>query len=142
MVRLATVNDAEQLNTLNNEFNGEGETTLENIINALLNNQQEIVVVDEEGGVLAGFVCIQLKRSFCYDYYMPEIAEVYVNPAYRRRGIASEMLIFAEDYCAKKYPLHQYELLTGKNNIIAQSAYGNLGYKNDNKIHLSKRTRA
>lgn len=39
MVRLATVNDAEQLNTLNNEFNGEGETTLENIINALLNNQ-------------------------------------------------------------------------------------------------------
>lgn len=141
MVRLATVNDAEQLNTLNNEFNGEGETTLENIINALLNNQQEVVVVDEESGVLAGFVCIQLKRSFCYDYYMPEITEVYVNPAYRRRGIASEMLIFAEDYCAKKYPLHQYELLTGKNNIIAQSVYGNLGYKNDNKIHFSKRTR-
>lgn len=98
-------------------------------------------MVDEESGVLAGFVCIQLKRSFCYDDYMPEITEVYVNPAYRRRGIASEMLIFAEDYCAKKYPLHQYELLTGKNNIIAQSVYGNLGYKNDNKIHFSKRTR-
>lgn len=29
MVRLATVNDAEQLNILNDEFNGKGETTQE-----------------------------------------------------------------------------------------------------------------
>ena len=31
MVRIATVNDAEQLNILNNEFNGEGDTSIDNI---------------------------------------------------------------------------------------------------------------
>lgn len=31
MVRKAIVDDAEQLRILNNEFNGEGETTIENI---------------------------------------------------------------------------------------------------------------
>ena len=29
MVRIATVNDAEQLNILNNEFNGESETSIQ-----------------------------------------------------------------------------------------------------------------
>ena len=35
MVRIATVNDAEQLNILNNEFNGESETSIDNIRNCL-----------------------------------------------------------------------------------------------------------
>ena len=30
MVRIATVNDAEQLNILNDEFNGESETSIDN----------------------------------------------------------------------------------------------------------------
>ena len=39
MVRIATVNDAEQLKILNNEFNGEGETSIDNIRNSLMNNK-------------------------------------------------------------------------------------------------------
>ncbi|MBQ7954887.1 MAG: GNAT family N-acetyltransferase [Lachnospiraceae bacterium] len=139
MVRLATVNDAEQLESLNIEFNGKDEATLEHIKESLLNNQQEIVIVDDENGVLTGFVCIQLKKSFCYDDFTPEITEVFVKPQYREKGIASEMIAFAEDYCGRLYPLHKYELLTGKNNIIARSLYGKLGYKEDGEIHLSKR---
>ena len=99
MVRKATVNDAEQLCVLNEEFNGTGETTVDHIRNSLMNNQQEVVIVDEENGMLTGFVCVQLKKSFCYDAYMPEITEVYVNPAYRKKGIAGKMIAFAEDYC-------------------------------------------
>ena len=45
MVRIATVQDAEQLEILNNEFNGEGETTLDNIRSSLANNKQEVIVV-------------------------------------------------------------------------------------------------
>ena len=141
MVRKATVNDAEQLGVLNDEFNGAGETTLNNIRNSLMCNQQEVVIVDDENGVLTGFVCVQLKKSFCYDEYMPEITEVYVNPTYRKRGMASEMITFAEDYCTKNYPLHKYELLTGKENVIAQSLYGKLGYIDDKELHLSKRVK-
>ncbi len=141
MIRLATESDAEQLSVLNDEFNGKGETTIDNIRNSLINNRQEVVIVDDENDVLVGFVCVQLKKSFCYDEYMPEITEVYVNPKYRENGIARKMIAFAEDYCSKQYPLHKYELLTGKKNNIAQLVYGKLGYVDDGEIHLSKRTK-
>lgn len=139
MVRIATVNDAEQLNILNNEFNGEGETSIDNIRKSLLNNCREVVIVAEEEDLLVGFVCVQLKKSFCYDDYMPEITEVYVKPTYRKKGVASEMISFAECYCSKNYPLHKYELLTGKENFVAQAVYSKLGYVDDNELHLSKR---
>ena len=139
MVRKATENDAGQLALLNDEFNGAGETTIDNIKKSLMCNRQEVVIVDDENGVLTGFVCVQLKKSFCYDEYMPEITEVYVLPAYRERGIASKMISFAEAYCSKNYPLHKYELLTGTENLIAQSLYNKLGYIDDCELHLSKR---
>ena len=139
MVRIATGGDAGQLWNLNDAFNGKCETSIESIRDSIGNNKQEVVIVDDEDGVLAGFVCVQMKKSFCYDEYMPEITEVYVDPAYRRKGIAREMIIFAEDYCARNYPLHKYELLTGKDNVTAQSVYGKLGYTDDGELHLSKR---
>ena len=139
MIRIANVNDAEQLNILNIEFNGEGEAGIENIRNSLLNNKQEVVVVADEEDMLVGFVCVQLKKSFCDDEYMPEITEVYVKPAIRKRGVAGEMITFAETYCSKNYPLHKYELLTGKENFTAQSVYNRLGYTDDREIHLSKK---
>lgn len=139
MVRKATENDAEQLDTLNSEFNGSGETSIENIKESLTCNRQEVVIVDEENGILTGFVCVQLKKSFCYDDYMPEITEVYVRPAYRNKGIAGNMISFAEDYCSKNYPLHKYELLTGTDNFAAQKLYNKLGYVDDSELHLSKR---
>ena len=66
---------------------------------------------------------------------------MYVKPTYRNRGIASEMIIFAENYCSKNYPLHKYELLTGQENLVAQSVYNKLGYVDDNELHLSKRVK-
>lgn len=141
MVRVATVNDAEQLYVLNDDFNGAGETSIDNIRISLMNNKQEVVIVADEDSLLVGFVCVQLKKSFCYDEYMPEITEVYVKPTYRKRGIASKMITFAEAYCSKNYPLHKCELLTGKENLVAQSLYNKLGYADDSELHLSKRVR-
>ena len=139
MVRIATVQDAAQLEILNNEFNGEGETTLENIRASLAGNKQEIVVVDEMNGELTGFVCVQLKKSFCYDEYMPEITEVYVKPQCRRCGVARSMIAYAEEYCKSHFPLHKFELLTGAENNVARIAYAKLGYCEDAELHLAKR---
>ena len=139
MIRTATVNDAEQLNILNIEFNGENEAGIDNIRDSLMNNKQETVIVSQEDDTLVGFVCVQLKKSFCYDDYMPEITEVYVKPEYRKRGIAGEMISFAEEYCRRNYPLHKFELLTGERNNDAQSVYRRLGYSCDNELHFSKR---
>lgn len=140
MVRLATINDTEQLKNLNDEFNGISDTTPAHIKDSLTNNAQEIVVVDEEDSLLTGFVCVQLKKSFCYKEYIPEITEVYVRQEYRRHGIASAMISFAEEYCARHYSVSGFELLTGKENRTAQSVYQKLGYEDDKEIHLSKRS--
>lgn len=139
MTRLATYEDAEQLELLNDEFNGKGETSLDNIRNSLLHNNQEFVVVEQIDDELAGFICVQLKKSFCYHGYMVEITEVYVKEKYRRKGIAKNMITFAEEYCIKNYPVQKIEILTGKKNTIAQIVYDRLGYKDDNEMHLSKR---
>ena len=139
MTRLATYEDAKQLELLNDEFNGKGETSLENIRNSLLHNNQEFVVVEQIDDELAGFICVQLKKSFCYDEYMVEVTEVYVKEKYRRKGITKNMIKFAEEYCIKNYPVQKIELLTGKQNAVAQIVYDRLGYKDDNEIHLSKR---
>ncbi len=64
MVRIATVRDARQLKVLNDEFNEKYETAIDNIRNSIINNKQEVVIVADENGVLAGFVCVQLKKSF------------------------------------------------------------------------------
>ena len=141
MTRLATCKDAEQLELLNNEFNGKGETSLENIRNSLLHNNQEVVVVEQIDAELAGFICVQLKKAFCYDEYMVEVTEVYVKEKYRRKGIAKNMIKFAEEYCIKNYLVQKIELLTGKKNAVAQIVYDRLGYKDDNEMHLSKRFR-
>ena len=53
MVRIATVNDAEQLNILNDEFNVESETSIDNIRNSLMNNKQEVVIVADEDDMLS-----------------------------------------------------------------------------------------
>ena len=51
------------------------------------------------------------------------------------------MITFAETYCSRNYPLHKYELLTGKENFAAQSVYNRLGYADDRELHLSKRVK-
>lgn len=137
MVRLAKREDAPQLELLNNEFNGAG-ASCAYIENSLLNNEQEIVVVDEEDGAITGFVCIQLKKSFCYEEYVPEITEVYVTQAYRRKGIASKMIKFGEKFVTEHYHAHEWGLLTGKDNRAAQIVYGKLGYREDGECHFSK----
>ena len=139
MVRIAQAGDAQQLLALNDDFNGKGETTVESIRDSLLHNHQEVVIVDEEHGRLTGFVCVQLKRSFCYEVCHAEITEVYVAPDCRKRGIASRMIAFAEKYCSSCCPLHKFELLTGEENADAQSVYLRLGYEKDGEMHLSKR---
>ena len=114
MIRLASVGDAGELERLNAEFNGKGKTTEESIRASLLTNRREIVIVaDGNGGRLAGFACVQLKKSFCYDEYMPEITEVYVRPEYRGRGVAGNVDLRA-GILQKNIPAPQLRAVDGQ----------------------------
>ena len=82
MIRLASVGDAGELERLNAEFNGKGKTTEESIrASASYKQARDCHRCGRQRRTLAGFVCVQLKKSFCYDEYMPEITEVYVRPS-------------------------------------------------------------
>ena len=59
---------------------------------------------------------------------------------YRRRGVAREMLTFAQEYCKKIYPLHSFELLTGSD-AAAQKLYSAIGFKCSGEIHMSKQVK-
>ena len=142
VIRVAAAEDAEQLIALNESFNGQGEITLDSVHASLSQNKQEMVIVAEVNAELVGFVCVQLKKSFCYADYMPEITEVYVKPDFRKRGIATKMIAYAETCCTARFPLHKFELLTGQNNRTAQAVYQKLGYTDDREVHMIKRITA
>ena len=72
---------------------------------------------------------------------MPEITEDYVRPEYRGRGIAREMLTFAQDYCKKINPLLSFERLTGSDNTAAQKLYSAIGFECDGEMHMSKQVK-
>lgn len=139
MIRTANVSDAYQLFILNEQFNGKGETDLEQVQKSLAKNNQEIVVVAEENDTLTGFVCVQIKHSFCYSDAYAEITEVFTAKEFRRKGFARSMITFAENYCADTYHIHNFEILTGKRNIKAQKLYKSLGYSVKNEMFLSKK---
>lgn len=142
MIRIADAGDAAQLLALNDEFNGAGNATLEDVARSLRENRQEIVVVAEEAGELVGFACAQRKRSFCYAEQTAEITEVFVKPDFRRRGLARSMIAFAERHCADRFPVQTFELLTGARNRAAQELYRSLGYAEDREKHFRKRLTA
>lgn len=141
IVRRAEERDAEQLAALNVEFNGAGGPGPDMIRESLCRNTQEEVFVSEENGELTGFLCVQLKRSFCYTDLTPEITELYVLPGSRRKGTATELLDFAERCCSDRYSLHKIELLTGDDNLEAGAVYEKAGFQNDGEVHLVKRLR-
>ena len=139
MVRLANINDAQQLYELNKLFNGENTSSIENVKSSLLNNKNEIIIVDEQDNNLTGFICFQIKTSFCYEESSAEITELYIKEEYRNKGIAKSLLSFAEKYCKEKLNINKVELLTNKANINAQSLYEKSGYAMQDYIHFIKK---
>ena len=119
-----------ELERLNAEFNGKGKTYGKHSRLASTNRREVVIVADGNGGRLAGFVCVQLKKSPRYDrIYARDNGQVYVRPEYRGRE-SREMLIFAQEYCKKIYPLHSFELLTGSDNT-ARAALPAIGFECD-----------
>lgn len=137
-IRIAVLEDAPQLLKLNSSFNGPGLTTAESVRQALAQGGSEVVVVAEVTGCLVGFVCLQIKKSFCYDENSAEITEVFVDEPYRRQGIARQMIQFAETYCAETHQTTTFTLLTGQDNLAAQALYRALSYKKTKEVMMEK----
>ena len=136
-VRLAVPADASALLRLNEAFNGPGLNDVSHIERALAENPQEIVCVAELDGEAVGFCCAQLFSSICYAEKSGEITELYVEPRARRMGLASGLMRLAERELVARGAT-ELKLLTGDDNLAAQSLYESLGYERDGEVHYSK----
>lgn len=137
-IRLADIGDVDSLFELNELFNGVGCTTKELIADSILNNSQETVFVAVVDDRTVGFCCVQLFKSMCYSSYYAEITELFVKEEYRKQGIATALMAFAEEYF-KTQNVVGYQLFTGKNNKTAQAFYEKIGYKRTDELMYRKR---
>ncbi|MBP3452866.1 MAG: GNAT family N-acetyltransferase [Clostridia bacterium] len=138
-VREATPDDATALQRLNAAFNGEGLPDAEMIRAALSCNPQEFTCIAECDGVAVGFLCAQVHFSWCYEKPTVEIAELYVDAAYRRQGAARQLMQLAEKIAMQRFGATKTVLLTGGHNLTAQTFYESQGYCRDDEIHYAKR---
>lgn len=138
LIRQAGPADAEDLHRLNELFNGPGDANPGDIRQSLADNPMESVTVAEVDGKLVGFICAQLRRSFCYARPGAELTEVFVQKEHRRRGLAQAMLLFAEECCRRSWNVSEITLLTGGDNSPAQALYEGAGYLREGEVLYKK----
>lgn len=137
-VRKAQPADVQALFAMNEQFNGPGSTTVELLTEAIRHNIRETVLIAEADGEPAGFCCVQLSVSMCYDTNYIEITELFVREEYRRQGVASALMASAESFFADQR-VRSYQLFTGKTNTAAQRFYEQQGYIRSEELMYRKR---
>ena len=138
--RAAGVQDAAELKRLNDAFNGLNTNTLEGIRTGLEREDAEAVFVAQSGDRLVGFVCAQLLKSICYSVFYVEITELFVEEAFRKQGVGQRLMQHAEDHY-RNAGIHNFQLFTGGDNLIAQRFYERNGYRRDDDVLYRKRDR-
>ena len=90
---------------------------LRDYIYVIHNNPNMDIVVAEQDGIICGFACLQAIRRpenpFMFERCFLDIDEFCVSSAYRRQGIASEMIRFirqvAKERGFRKLELNMWE---------------------------------
>jgi len=136
-IRIAQYADAQELQKLNDLFNGKNTNTLIAIQESLKTNTKEIVCVAADEDQLVGFCCGQICKSMCYPAFYAEITELFVLDEYRRQGIGKQLLKLMESELAKRGVCH-FHILTFKDNDAAQSLYRSLGFIKTSEVLLEK----
>ena len=88
------------------------------------------IFVADDGGSLAGFVCVLSDQRGAPDN--PDrhafVQDVFVAHAYRRRGIARLLMDAAESFAASR-GVHEIRLAVLERNTGAQAFYSTLGFR-------------
>lgn len=129
VTRVATVDDAETLARLNRDFNGVNEPT-ERLVQRMHHPARvETPILAEIDGVAAGFAALRVVPYVLYDAPHAELTELYVDPAFRRRG-AGQALIAHAARLAQAHGATTLLVLTDFYNDDAQMLYRRSGFVN------------
>ncbi len=132
-IRLADKQDMLELSRLNAAFNG-GEESIAALAARFEDPRRiEWPVVAEVDGRLVGFAALRLAPGLFYPEPHAEMTELYVEDAYRRRGIGRELVQYVERLAVEMGAVELW-LMTGKENLPAQDFYRALGYEQDDLV--------
>ena len=126
-VRQATPDDAAELARLLDRFDGLGATP-EQVAARMVACQGVLTTfLGEVDGEPVGFACLRLVPHLQGDEPYAELTDIFVEPPFRRRGVASALLAHVEA-AARSAGATEVVLTTDFDNETAQSAYHATGY--------------
>lgn len=99
------------------------------------NHGESVLFIAEAAGVAVAFTqlypsfsSVSLARTFLLN-------DLYVQPQYRRKGVASKLLAAAVEYC-RALGAVRLTLSTATGNESAQALYASAGWKRDDKFYV------
>ncbi|MCL4269305.1 MAG: GNAT family N-acetyltransferase [Anaerolineales bacterium] len=127
-ILLASANDAPAVAKLNLLFNEVDEPA--DAIAARMSdpNCVETVILAKIADKAIGFALVRVVPSVLYSTPHAELTELYVMEEYRQRGIASGLIVFAEQIAVQK-GARSILVQTGDDNVPALSLYRKHGYE-------------
>lgn len=126
-VRQATLNDAAELAVLLDRFDGAGATPEHVAARMRACAQVLTTYIVEVDGTMAGFACLRLVPHLQGDAPYAELTDLYVDPPFRRRGVARALMTEVEAV-AQAAGADEIVVITGFENDVAQDAYHAQGY--------------
>jgi ribosomal protein S18 acetylase RimI-like enzyme len=139
IIRVAVPGDAQELARLNAAFNEVYEAP--EVVRRRLSDPAcvETPLIALVGARAVAFAALRLVPCVFYPDTHAELTELYVEPDWRRRGIARRLIALAEQL-ALEGGAADLIILTGDDNAPAQALYRSLGY-GDLDVALTKALR-
>lgn len=128
LIRTAGPDDAAALGHLLEAFDGPGASEAQTRQRLLAVQGIETVLLAVVEGAAIGFASLRLVPYLSGGVPRAELTELYVEPAYRRRGIGRALVRRVEALAIERGAT-ELVLLTGLDNQEAQAFYRNLGYR-------------
>lgn len=127
-ISIAASDDAPAISKLNLLFN-EVQESPEAIATRMSDpNCVEMVILSKINDEAIGFALVRVVPSVLYATPHAELTELYVMDEYRQRGIASDLIAFAEQIAAQK-GARSIIVQTGDDNVPALTLYKKRGYE-------------
>ncbi len=128
LIREAGSDDLVDLARLNELFN-EVKGTPDQLAARLAHPKcAEIPIVAEIDNRVVGFTALRVVPSVFYEESHAELTEIYVEEPYRRQGVGSALIHFAERLARRK-GAEEIILQTGRGNQGAKGFYNAMGYE-------------
>lgn len=126
--RIATITDAPDLARLNALFNGVIEDPSALAARLALPDRVETPILAFVDGRAVGFGAVRIVPPVFYSTPQAEITELFVEEAYRGKGVGRALMTHAEQLARERGAKHLLILVDAENDV-AQKLYRGMGYQ-------------